>query len=119
MAIFLHATTHHILTNNMISRTVFRQSKALAACVRSTSKPLLARPQFRPASLAFASASRPISSARWYSTESEVKEGEAAATGQSAQEAEDPIKKELNAKDKEITELKVCDSSSHSLTNNF
>ena len=106
-------TRQHLHTTaSMISRTVFRQSKALASCMRSASRQSLARPQFRSAIISFPSTSRQISQLRRYSTEPEAKkEGEAAAAAETngkAEETEDPLKKELEAKSKEIIELKVC-----------
>lgn len=75
--------------------------------------------------MAFAPASRPLA-ARFYATEPESKaEGEAAAEGNGKQngteaEAEDPLKKEVEAKNKEILELKVCGDTitQHSQANN-
>jgi len=81
--------------------------------MRSAPRQSLVRPQFQPRNISFASASRPINSSRWYSTEPEAKkegEGEAAAAKDGkTTETEDPVKTELEAKDKEIIELKVCD----------
>jgi hypothetical protein len=71
----------------------------------------LIRPQFRAA---FAPASKPLIASRWYATEPESKEAakdEAAAPEGKGKEAEagaEDSAKELEAKNKEIIELKVC-----------
>lgn len=97
----------------MIQRTLLRQSRVVGACIRSTPRTALVRPQFR-----IADVSRQIASSRSYATEPELKkaaEGEAAIGGKEASEtaqSEDPTKKELEAKNKEIVELKVCHQSS-------
>jgi molecular chaperone GrpE len=89
----------------MIQRTLLRQSRALGSCIRSTPKASLARPQFQVARQNLNAFSRPAAS-RWYATEPEAKKEGEAAEGKSA-EAEDPVNKELEAKNKEIVELKV------------
>ncbi|KAK2627583.1 hypothetical protein QTJ16_003549 [Diplocarpon rosae] len=91
----------------MIKRTLFRQSMRLAG---STPRTALVRPQFRPA---FSSRSA-TAAARWYSAEPEAKDEEAKKDQEKKDEekkegdhiAEDPVKKELEAKNKEIIELK-------------
>ncbi|PBP22003.1 GrpE protein [Diplocarpon rosae] len=91
----------------MIQRTLFRQSMRLAQSAPRTS---LVRPQFRPA---FSSRSA-VAAARWYSAEPEAKNEEAKKDQDNKDEekkdgdhsAEDPAKKELEAKNKEIIELK-------------
>jgi hypothetical protein len=90
------------------TRTLLRQSRALSSSIRSTPKAPLARPQFQAASQNLAAFSRPVVS-RWYATEPEAKqaEGEAGKTETKPAEAEDPIKKELEAKNKEVLDLKV------------
>jgi len=103
----------------MIPRTLFRQGRALSSSIRTVPYSSLAQPQVRPSNLAFAPASRRATS-RWYSTEPETKkaEGEAAADadtkteGKNA-EAEDLAKKELEAKNREIIDLKVALLPSH------
>ncbi|RDW82269.1 hypothetical protein BP6252_03381 [Coleophoma cylindrospora] len=85
----------------MIQRAIIRQSRALGSCVRSTPTRSLARPQFRPANISLA---RPAA-ARWYATEPEA-EAKKSEGDKVAAEAEDPVKKELEAKNKEIIELK-------------
>jgi molecular chaperone GrpE len=46
---------------------------------------------------------------RFYSTENNGEKKEAAQEGESAENAEeDPVRKELEEKKKEVTELKVC-----------
>jgi molecular chaperone GrpE len=90
----------------MIQRTLFRQSRALSSSIRSAPRTALSQPQFLPANRL---AARPLASARWYATEPEAKkDGEAAATeGKAEEQKEDPVKKELEAKEKEIIDLKV------------
>lgn len=76
----------------------------------------MSRSQFRPGNVAFAPASRPLAAARFYATEPESKAEGAAAEGNGKDEktngaeaeAEDPVKKELESKNKEIIDLKVC-----------
>jgi len=72
----------------------------------------LTRPHFRQANISLVQASRSITASRWYSTEPEAKragEGETAAeTQEKGAEVEDPLKKELETKNKEIIDLKVC-----------
>jgi len=92
----------------MIQRTLLRQSRALNSSLKSAPRASLSRPQFLSSqpSLASLSRSRPFISSRWYSTEPEAKNtGEAAPA---APEAVDPVKKELEEKNKEILDLKVC-----------
>jgi molecular chaperone GrpE len=78
----------------------------------------LIRSQFQPANAAFAPLSRQVATTRFYATEPEAKaESEAAAAEvngkesgerKGAAEMGDPMKKELEAKNKEIIDLKVC-----------
>jgi molecular chaperone GrpE len=73
----------------------------------------LARTQSRPGSIAFAPASKPLIASRWYATEPESKDkaGETATAEGNGKEvedgAEDPAKKELDAKNREVIDLKV------------
>jgi hypothetical protein len=96
----------------MIPRTLLRQTRAVSSSIRTIPGASLARPQFCQSNLSFAPASRPATS-RWYSTEPEIKKTEAggAAAESKAEEkaagAGDPAKKELEAKNKEIIDLKV------------
>jgi molecular chaperone GrpE len=102
----------------MIQRTLLRHSRALASCRPAAPRSSLIRSQFRPANAAFAPLSRQVPATRFYATEPEAKaEGKAAAAEENvkengekngAEEAEDPVKKELEAKNKEIIDLKVC-----------
>ncbi|PSS19968.1 hypothetical protein M430DRAFT_65734 [Amorphotheca resinae ATCC 22711] len=94
----------------MIQRTLLRSSRSLTSCKPSTSRASsLIRPQFRAA---FAPASKPLIASRWYATEPESKEAakdEAAAPEGKGKEAEagaEDSAKELEAKNKEIIELK-------------
>ncbi|KAL2073575.1 hypothetical protein VTL71DRAFT_10901 [Oculimacula yallundae] len=89
----------------MIQRTLLRQSRVLSSNIRAAApRPSLARPQFRSAA--------PISisrqgATRWYSSEPEAKKDEDVKKDEKkSAEAEDPAKKELEAKNKEILELK-------------
>lgn len=95
-------------TTIMIQRTLLRQSRALSSSIRSTPPTSFLRLQFRPAATpaSLSRISRPAA-ARWYSSEPDAKkDGEEVKPGEKA-EAEDPAKKELEAKNKEIVELKV------------
>jgi len=99
----------NIIHTAMIQRTLFRQSRSLASCLRTSSNPSLSRSQFLSASRIAPSSLRPIST-RWYSTEPEKKnaEDQKGESKESDAPAVDPAKKELEAKDKEIVDLKVC-----------
>lgn len=94
----------------MIQRTLLRQSRALSSCIQSSPRISLARPQFRPSKLSFAPSSRAFTSSRWLGAESEAnkEEGDAAAEEGKKAEDGDPLKKELEAKNREIIDLKVC-----------
>jgi molecular chaperone GrpE len=110
----------------MIPRTLLRQTRAARSSIQTIPRPSLARPQSRQSNLSFALASRPATS-RWYSSEPDTKTTEGAAEAKPEEkisEAEDPAKKELEAKDKEIIDLKVtpltpCLPSQMSLTPNL
>jgi len=94
----------------MIQRTLLRQSRALGSCVKFSPRTSLARPQFRPGHVSLAQTALPTARARWYSSEPEAKKAEESSTSEEAPgkngEAEDPVKKELEAKNKEILDLK-------------
>jgi molecular chaperone GrpE len=94
----------------MIQRTLLRQSRALSSCIRSSPRASLVRQQLRPSNLSFAPSSRAFTSSRWLGAESEAKkeEGEAAAEGGKKAEEQDPLTTELEAKNREIIDLKVC-----------
>lgn len=97
---------HNTHPHTMIQRTLLRVSRASSSSFASIPKSAtsLSRPQFRPQIAARISASRQLS-ARWYSSEPEAKkEGEEKVA---EAQAEDPAKKELEAKNREIIELKV------------
>jgi hypothetical protein len=104
-----------ITNSTMIPRTLFRQTRALSSSIRTVPRSSLARPQFRPSNLSLAQASR-LATSRWYTTEPETKkaEGDAAAasaetkTEEKTSEGEDPARKELEAKNREIIDLKVA-----------
>lgn len=83
-----------------------RQSRAVGSSLTSATRNSLARPQFQPSKLSLPAASSRPATSRWYSSEPEAKkEGEAASKDAAA---EDPAKKELEAKNREIVDLKVC-----------
>lgn len=89
--------------STMIQRTLLRQSRVLSSSIRSAApRTSLASPQFRPTPISLG-ASRQAAS-RWYSSEPEAKKAEEA---EKKTEDVDPVKKELEAKNKEILELKV------------
>ncbi|KAH7357018.1 putative GrpE protein like protein, mitochondrial [Rhexocercosporidium sp. MPI-PUGE-AT-0058] len=89
----------------MIQRTLIRQSRVLSSSVRSTApRTSLARPQFRPAPISLGVSRQ--GATRWYSSEPEAKKDEDVKNDGKSAEAEDPAKKELEAKNKEILELK-------------
>ncbi|KAG4418008.1 hypothetical protein IFR04_008828 [Cadophora malorum] len=88
----------------MIQRTLLRQSRVLSSSVRSAApRTSLARPQFRPAPTALGVSRQ--AAIRWYSSEPEAKKDEEVKKDEKS-EGEDPAKKELEAKNKEILELK-------------
>lgn len=99
---------HH----NMIQRTLLRQSQVLATNVSRSFRPSPSHLYSPPLRIPLVSTSRALAS-RCYSTEQTPEsdiDGEAssAETNQPGeQEAEDPHKKEVEAKDREITDLKV------------
>lgn len=103
---FVH---HH--DEAMIQRTIFRQSRAAGASLRVSHRVPLARSQNWHGNVSLARTFQPAR--RWYATEPEPKkstEGESEITGKSqteAAQAEDPLKKEVEAKNREIIELKV------------
>lgn len=110
--IFKFATT-------MIRRALLRQSRAVGSSTASSSR--LSRATFQPCLSQKSFAARPPASfaaSRLYSTEpeaSKASESNAEPEGQQA-DAADPMKLELEKKDKEILELKVrCASLGSSL----
>ncbi|KAH6721971.1 putative GrpE protein like protein, mitochondrial [Leptodontidium sp. 2 PMI_412] len=89
----------------MIQRTLLRQSRVLSSNIRSAApRTSLARPQFRPAPISLGVSRQ--GATRWYSSEPEAKKDEDMKKDGKSAEAEDPVKKELEAKNKEILELK-------------
>lgn len=98
----------------MIQRTILRQCRVAGQVVRVSPRASLLRPQFRPHATPASQTLRQVTAARWYATEPELKnaaDGEAETAGSSQSEtvkAEDSSKKELEAKNKEIVDLKVC-----------
>lgn len=103
-------------STTMIQRTLLRQSRALRTCIKPSSPRSTILPSHRFPTQLVAS-SRPLFTRRWYSaevekngaaetaTEGEKVEGEKA---EEAGEAENPLAAELEKKNKEIIELKVC-----------
>lgn len=96
----------------MNSRALLRQSsRALSSSLRSSAARQQLRSQFHNNTpLAAQVASRQFQGRRFYATEPEAKKDEPEAEKKEA-EVEDPTKKALEAKDKEIIDLKVCSSS--------
>ena len=96
----------------MFQRTIFRQAQAarsVLAASPSTSAPLALRRTSQlqtrlPAALR-PFAPQPIS--RFYSTENNGEQKEASKEGENGENAEDPVRKELEEKKKEVIDLKV------------
>lgn len=95
-----HLYRHNPAQTAMIQRTLLRQCRAAAA--RSAPTSFFAGPVIRPAQ-SFAQVSRQVIAARCYATN-----GEAEAGKSDASSAEDAAKKDLETKNKEIVDLKVC-----------
>ena len=89
----------------MIQRTIFRQSRSFASSLRAGQTSSFIQPQSRLAAISFAPSSQRSLAARWYSSEPEKKDGE--ETKESEVTADDPVKKELEVKNREIIDLKV------------
>jgi molecular chaperone GrpE len=90
----------------MFQRSIFRQAQAARSVISSSS----------PASQALRRTTQPRvptirafapQTTRYYSTEKEASE----AQNGEAEKAENPLQKELDEKNKEVIELKVCHSS--------
>ena len=98
----------------MFQRTIFRQAQAarsvLAASTSTSAAPLALRRTTRLQSQ-LPAAMRPFApqpARRLYSTENNGEKKEATQEGESAEKAEeDPLRQELEQKEKEITDLKV------------
>src|SRR2546421_3964505 len=97
----------------MIQRALFRQSRrALSCSTRFSQLSPFARSQ-RPVGLFQQLGRNPATASRWYSSETEATTGPEGktTTADSAEaeskEVEDPLKKELETKNREILELKV------------
>ena len=108
MEIFLDGIARHAITTKpaMIQRILLHQSRSLASCVRSTPRTSIARLQ--PPRSIIAPVSRPVGASRWYATEPGAKKDDAFVESKETDgEATDPLKKDLEAKDREIIELKV------------
>ncbi|KAI9823839.1 MAG: hypothetical protein M1819_001119 [Sarea resinae] len=98
----------------MFRRSLLRQSRALSSRLQNAATSSSIRPQFQPTRSPLAEfGARRLAASRYYSTASEEKKGTegeapaAAAEGQESKQEEDPSKKELEAKNKEIIDLKV------------
>lgn len=99
----------------MFQRTIFRQAQAarsvLTASTSTSAAPLALRRTTRLQSQ-LPRAMRPFApqlARRSYSTENNGEKKEAAKEGEATENAEeDPVRKELEEKKKEITDLKVC-----------
>lgn len=122
---------HHQHTRHykMIQRSLLQQSRAISSHLRTRPIPLPSRFYSPPTRISPLAASRALTS-RWYSSETqpEPTTGESASiTEQAVPEAEtvppteDPLKKEVETKNREIIDLKVLLASPnlHSLPNLF
>lgn len=102
--------------HTMFQRTIFRQAQAARSVLTastSTSAAQLALRRTTRLQSQLPTAMRPFAPQpirRFYSTENNGEKKEAAQEGESAENAEDPVRKELEEKKKEVTELKVCPS---------
>ncbi|OOQ90224.1 GrpE protein like protein, mitochondrial [Penicillium brasilianum] len=96
----------------MFQRTIFRQAQAARSVLTastSTSAAQLALRRTTRLQSQLPTAMRPFAPQpvrRFYSTENNGEKKEAAQEGESAENAEDPVRKELEEKKKEVTELK-------------
>jgi molecular chaperone GrpE len=97
----------------MIQRTFLTPFRVAGASIRIASRSIILRPQYRTNNASIVQRLRPIPAARWYATEPEqhkAPEGESQIAGEAPKESmqvEDVAKKELEAKNKEIIDLKV------------
>lgn len=97
----------------MIQRTFLTQFRVAGASIRLASRSTLLRPQYRIINAPIVQSLRPVAAARCYATVPEQRkapeeESEIAVEAQKENlEADDAAKKELEAKNKEIIELKV------------
>ena len=121
---FHHTSPFHTTTQAtfaMIKRALLRQSRSLTSHVTSRSisqlHPSLRPRNVQPLASIFAKPLPPRLGARWQSTEADA-EAKTNPTRDpipseeaKAAQAEDPVKQELEAKNKEIIELKVCHTS--------
>lgn len=96
---------HH--TSTMIQRSLLRTSRALSSRIQNHSSFAPLRQQTPP--LRILRAQLPsISASRWYSDAAQTNKEEPPATGEAKPaEADDPAKKELEAKKQEVVDLKV------------
>jgi hypothetical protein len=98
----------------MIQRTLLTPFRVAGASIRVASRSTLLRSQCRTSNVSIVQRLRPVTAARWYATEPEQRkapEGESEIAGEAQKEcvqADDVAKKELEAKNKEIIDLKVC-----------
>lgn len=110
----------------MFQRTIFRQAQAarsvLTASTSTSAAPLALRRTTRLQSQ-LPAAMRPFApqpARRFYSTENNGEKKEAAPEGETAENAEeDPVRKELEEKKKEVTDLKVCFTQFMTLNHNL
>jgi molecular chaperone GrpE len=100
----------------MIQRTLLIPARVAGASIRVASRSTLSRSQYRTGNASIVQRLRPITAARWYATEPEQRqapEEESEIAGEAQKEnvqVDDIAKKELEAKNREIIDLKVCDS---------
>lgn len=90
----------------MFQRTLLRQ---LTSAARPAPRASLIQKPFQNSRISLAASSRPIASARCYSSEPDAKKDgeEKAEKSEKVEEVEDPVKKELEAKKAEVIDLKV------------
>lgn len=98
----------------MIRRAFLTQFRVAGASLRSLPKSSLLWPRIQTGNASIVHRLRPVTTTRWYATEPEqgrVAEGEAETPGETlpdSSRADDAVKQELEAKNKEIIDLKVC-----------
>lgn len=99
----------------MLRQALFTNARAVRSAIPAASRTAFALgAQAQQAARPAVFASLPVRTARWYSSENgkdgaEKKDGEAAKAEEGKkEEVEDPLKKKLEAKEKEVVDLKVC-----------
>lgn len=93
----------------MLPRYLSRSARAFAAHATEVRLPQASRQTFFQPHTAQAPLRSSIASSRWYSAEAEpAKTAEKAEEAKPQAEKEDPVKKELEAKKKEVVDITVC-----------